>query len=59
VIKIKICIKYKTAFGWNIEKVFGNYIKCSRSDSHVNVLKLPSVSETDSVPIFRLLLMVW
>jgi len=33
-------------------------IKCSRSDSQIKVLKLPSVSETDSDPIFRVLLMV-
>jgi len=34
-------------------------ISCSRSDSHVSVLKSPSVSETDSVPIFRVLVIVW
>ena len=55
-IKIKICIIYESAFGWNIEELFENYIKYSRSDSHVKVLKLPNVSETDSVPICRVLL---
>ena len=33
-------------------------IKCSRSDNHVKVLKFPSVLQTDSFPIFRVLLMV-
>jgi len=39
--------------------VFENYIKCSLSESHVKVLKFPSVLETDSVLIFRVLLMAW
>jgi len=41
VINIKICIKHKIAFGGNIAELFGNYIKCSLSDSHVKVLKVP------------------
>jgi hypothetical protein len=34
-------------------------VNCSRTDNHVKMRRFSDVSGTDSIPIFRVLLMAW